>query len=377
MSKAAKSQIDTFSKTQRISITKFAVIVMLASLPVHSVAAPKCELYFGSSIINKITAPIKNLGSRFGFKPKSSVELTEQQATELAEFINKDEFRRPYGVSRGTNPMFWYMWDLTPPEIKETIILILDSSQQKNLRDLRGNILEVLEKNKITSDKQDSFFETLVSAWGDKFLLHENSSETFAQWITEGHQKFLEDVRQNKVSPDGLRKIIERSLQYKNANDNWDKHAGVNTLKIKRIDNQDMVEIKDKWYKCQIDAANNNIKILVPRDLVRRAAWNPLYTEVLTKKIAEGARPLKYYDGFLAANAYFYLSDGNHRFHIDTRPEVWIQMSYPAKTASYRISFDAMGIRQPDIEVLHKFNTGESSLTDLIGPEAAKLFFFH
>lgn len=376
MSKAEKSQFDTLTEIKGLSVLKFAVVLTLALSPLQTLAAPKCELYFGSSLISKLTSPIKSISSHLGFKPKNIIELSEQQAMDLNEFIDKEDFRKPYGVSRGTNPMFWYMWDIAPPNVKETMSLIMDSAP-KDLQGMRKHILKIREKNKISNHKQESFFETAIAAWGDKFLIEKNSPQTFSQWMNEGHQKYLEDVRQNKILPAELKQTIETGLQYKNANQFWDTLAGVNTLKIKRADNQDMVEIKDKWYKCQIDAAKNSIRILVPRDLVKRAAWNPLYTEVLTKKLADGSRPLKYYDGFLAANAYFYLSDGNHRFHIDTRPEVWIEMSYPAKTASYRISFDAMGITQPSIEALHKFNTGESSLTDLIGPEAAKLFFFH
>jgi hypothetical protein len=109
---------------------------------------------------------------------------------------------------------------------------------------------------------------------------------------------------------------------------------------------------------------------LIPQTLERYQLWNGI------KKLAEGARPLNFYDGFLGANAYFYLSDGNHRFAIDTRPEVWIEMSYPAKSSSYRITFDAMGIPQPSIENLLKFNNNEISLADLIGEDLSKAFLF-
>ena len=110
--------------------------------------------------------------------------------------------------------------------------------------------------------------------------------------------------------------------------------------------------------------------------MVGRAAWNPIYTEGLKAKIASGQRKLAQYPAFLATNGIFYLSDGNHRYILDDRPEVWLEMSYPARTASMSNSFDAIGLAQPSIEKLVSLQKGEITLEDLIGPaNAAKIIY--
>ena len=90
-----------------------------------------------------------------------------------------------------------------------------------------------------------------------------------------------------------------------------------------------------------------------------------------------GERPLSVYPGFIGADANFYLSDGNHRFAVDQRPEVWVELGYPALNSSLPITFDALGISQPSVEQKLQLMNGEISLVDLIGAVLAQKFFYH
>jgi hypothetical protein len=361
MTKDAIAQFDTSIKLYMIAF------VFLLSLSAHS--AEKCESYFKPNFIARLNQKFINLSSR------DTLELSQSQISDLKKILTHEEFKKPYGMPpRGSSPMFWYIWEITPLTIKETITYIIEKSPQ-NQRDLRKNINSVLEKNGLNENKFDSFLETIISTWSD-YVQFNTNPKSFSDWVKTEYSSYLEQIRSGEISVSDLKQSYRLGLNYRKASKAWGTQIGVSTLKTKTENNQSFVQIKDQWYKCQIDAQDKSIKILVPRELVRRAAWNPLYTEVLTKKLASGAKPLKQYPGFLAANAYFYLSDGNHRFAIDTRPEVWIEMSYPAQSSSYGITFDAMGIRQPSVENLLKFNNNEISLADLIGEDLSKAFIF-
>jgi hypothetical protein len=65
------------------------------------------------------------------------------------------------------------MCKTTPLTIKETITYILENSPQ-NLRGLRKNLNTVFKKNGLSEIKQDSFFEIVVSTWGDYLESNKN-----------------------------------------------------------------------------------------------------------------------------------------------------------------------------------------------------------
>lgn len=348
------------------NVKLFAVFLLLA----HPCAEAKikCETLFNPKPPG-FAERIKGIFTR-----KAPQTLTSDQALELKEFSVSDLNIRPYGLGRGTqDPLFMFIWSQIPQSKKTALIDLFENGPQE-FKKFRSAISEQLTQHQIESTSSTTYLDLLFSNWGDHLNSTSGTILVFSDWMTLLERQYLQRLNAGEFRVHDLKIKFEQALQFKNAGNYWKSVLGVHVLPVKTEGSQHFVLVNGTWLKAQID--KNSIGILTPRSMIGRAAWNPIYSEVLQAKIANGHQQLKKYPAFLATNGTFYLSDGNHRFILDTRSEVWLEMSYPAKTASMSISFDAIGLPQPSIEKQLKLMNKELTLEDLIGEViAAKLIY--
>lgn len=355
------SHFDTLKKLKLI-----ALFVLL----IHPCADAKikCEALFN---------PKAGFGEKIRtlFSRKAKVQLTAEQALELKEFLASHLNIKPYGMGRGTHdPLFIFIWSQIPPQKKLALIFLFENSPQEFMK-YRNAITELLSEHQLENSSSATFLELLYSNWGE----HLNGTApklSFSDWMTQLEYNFNQRLNSGEFRSQDLKLKFEQGVQFKNAGSFWQYLYGVQVLPTRVENTQNLILVNGTWLKAQIDKGKNTIRILAPRHMIGRAAWNPIYSEVLQAKMTNGHRQLSEYPAFIATNGTFYLSDGNHRFILDTRAEVWLEMSYPAKTSSMSVSFDAIGLSQPPVEKQLALMNKEITLEELIGhANAAKLIY--
>lgn len=272
------------------------------------------------------------------------------------------------------DPLFFHFMNQLSPAKKESLLLLFEQASN-HPKKFRGELNDLLEFNGIKPPESSTMMEVLINNWFE----HLNQNEglvAFSTWLDQINKTYSQKIRQGELNPAELEQKFQYGLKLKAAADNWLSKHGVNTLPVKFENGTHWVQIKETWFKCSINEKTNSIRILVPREIISRAAWNPIYSEVVQKKLADGVKPPAQYPAFVGANGLIYPTDGNHRLIIDGRKEVWIEMSYPARTASFSNTFDAIGIPQPSIEKLLQFDNKEIDLPGLIGADSAARFIY-
>ncbi len=261
-----------------------------------------------------------------------------------------------------SDPMLWMIWRKLPQQAQSAIIRLLSYAQgnQSEIRKFTSRSLKEISENPSDSNL---FFEVILSRWLNDRINHEIN---FKDWLTQELDQFEQKLVEDGDLFDQLSSKLNWAQLATEASQSWSERAGVHRLNIVSRGRHSEVEILNSFYPVRLNTSQKSLKIRVPRNLIRVAAWNPIYHEVLVKKATEGFEQLAKYPGFLAADGYFYLSDGNHRFTLDQREFVWIEMSYPAQTSSMRITFDAIGLPQPSLENLILYYTRQINLNDLI-----------
>lgn len=266
--------------------------------------------------------------------------------------------------SRGSSddPMLLFIWMQLPAEAQQAMTRLL-SQATGSQREIRDYVVRSLSEISPAVSDSNLLFEEFLSTW----LNDRNGSDiNFQNWILKGTQQYDDNLKAKPYLLTELQVKYDWAKSATEASQNWSNKIGVHTINTFQKNGQNVIEINNLFYAVKVNEADHSIQIRIPRNRIRVAAWNPIYHEVLLKKVQQGGQPLKKYPAFLAANGYFYLSDGNHRFTLDTREEVWVEMSYPVRTSSMGITFDAMGLVQPSIEDLILYDQGEKSLVDII-----------
>lgn len=353
-------------ETLKTVLTTYLVALLLLSLfSQNSEAQIKCETLFKPTITQRILAPLSALNP---FSKKEQLVLSPEKVELLKALVQDSKLARPYGLRRGeSEPMLIMMWHELKPEHRDVIFEVLDDGPA-DFAKFRSHFSKILERHKIESDSSHSFLEHLLSNYADH-LKFQTPVKKFSNWMLDNVALFEARLKTGELNLQNLRSELQTAIQMKIVSDKWQSQYGVNALPVvKDAQNNIYVQLKsgDKL-TAKISSDLKTIKMLVPKSLIGRAAWNPIYSEVLQAKIAAGTKPPEVYDGFLATNGIFYLTDGNHRFILDSREKVWIQMSHPAKSSPMSVSFDAIGLKQPSVEVLMDFFNGKLTLEDLIG----------
>lgn len=351
------------------------ILALSLSLSQPAQSSVRCEQLFNTGLVGAITQQIIRLNPARLFSKKTILNLTQQQVIELDEFLQSDSFKRPYGMAPGTRePMFMFFWNSLPPG-KRDILSFVFESLTNSPKKFRMEFSDLLAANGLPKQKYSSMMEVLINNWHEHLSFAEKPL-SFNNWIESLNEIYQQRIRTAEINPSDLARKFELGGKQKNASDLWTTTHGVNMLPTKIEGGKHWVKVNETWLKCIINESDKSMRVLVPREMIRRAAWNPIYSEVLQKKISDGTKPLAHYPAFIAGNGVFYLSDGNHRFILDSRKEVWLELSYPAKTSPFSISLDAIGIAQPTIDKLLQFKNREIDLPGLIGEANAGLFIY-
>ena len=357
-----------------LNLFLFSVFFITLALPNHSFAQIKCEALFKPTLAQQLFTGIKSINP---FAKKIKLQLTSDEVTHLNELLSSSEFVRPYGLGRGEKEsLFLIMWNDLPEAKKNLIVKILDDGPAE-FKKVRPHLTKILNEHQLETGHSNSFFELVINNYTD-YLNFTTPAKKFSDWMKTSTDHFEGQLKSGDLNLHKLRSELQLGLQKKLVSERWQNSFGVNQLPVStdNLGNQ-FVTLKSgaKLRAAKYDAST--LKIEVPKAMVGRAAWNPLYSEVLQAKISAGGKPPEVYDGFLATNGVFYLTDGNHRFAaLENREKVWIKLSNPAKTASMAVSFDAIGLAQPSVEVLMDFFNGKLTLEDLIGgANAARIIY--
>lgn len=349
------------------TILRIALIALLLSAEGH--AASKCEKLFRPSITASLQNRLVSLNPLQLLSRKKNQFLTPEQVQELRAFLNSDLNVKPYGMGHGiSEPLFMYIWSLLPEPRKAAIVSLFESAPVK-LKKYRAHITENLSRHQLEAGSSNTYLEILFSNWGD-YLNQTSAPIAFGEWIKKLQHKQSLDLNAGIIKIQELKYRFNQGVQYQEATAYW-KRTGVIELPTRTENGLFYTNVNGRWLRSEVNVKNQSIRLLVPREIIGRAAWNPLYTNVLVAKMSSGQTSMKHYPAFLATNGIFYLTDGNHRFSLDSRPEVWVEMSFPVMTSSMSISFDAMGIPQPPVEKLVKLQMGEITLEDIIGKALA------
>lgn len=364
------------SETLKKAFSTYLVAALFLSVfSQNSHAQIKCEALFKPTLTQNILGKLSSINP---FAKKEKLQLSTEEVTHLNELLNTPEFIRPYGLGRGEKEsLFLIMWHDLPEAKRNLIVKVLDDGPAE-FKKVRGHLTDILNQHKLENGHSNSFFELVLSNYSD-YLNFATSPKKFSDWMQSSTDYFEAQLKSGELNLHTLRSDLQLGILKRQVNDRWQSQYGVNVLAVsKNSSGHLIVTLKSgEQLRAVVSSDGKTIKLEVPRTMVGRAAWNPLYSEVLVAKISSGKKPPEVYDGFLATNGTFYLMDGNHRFAaLETRDKVWIQMSNPAKTASMSISFDAIGLAQPSPEVLMDLFNGKLTLEDMIGgANAARILY--
>ena len=353
-------------KPSQIETLLFIVLLHLPPSTAH--AKLRCESLFKPSLTQSISQRLQILNPSRYFNKSPNLTLSALHIDALNELSAKPEWKRPYGMGRDENsPLFIFMWQNLKPEMREAISIVLDNAPTDQKK-FRNYLDEIYKANEISHPSGHTFLDSVISSWID-VVKFKKPNFSFSEWIKNIEQNFENRIRTGELNRQNIQMQFDKAKRFNEVQEEWHSRYGVFALEEKASEgNRRIIKLKSGHeLDAVVSSDGKSIKLKVPRNLVGRAAWNPIYTEVLQDKISKGVKPPEIYDGFLATNGTFYLTDGNHRFILDQRQEVWIRLSYPAKTASMSISFDAFGFSQPKVETLVEFFDGKKTLEDLIG----------
>lgn len=120
-------------------------------------------------------------------------------------------------------------------------------------------------------------------------------------------------------------------------------------------------------FRYEVKQQNNGVyHALVPRERVRHPAWNPLQSKNLIGIIQDRVPRPEIYLASVGHDGYFYLQDGNHRFHVlEHRPMVWVEIP-AARTMPWSHYLDTVGITQPQLSEISAIVQGHRTPMSLL-----------
>lgn len=323
---------------------------------------------------------VRNAGiALYGRLRRSKVEaafessFTSSERRALREFA--DGVMRPEMRSRESQaPFFLYiLFSETPAATRSALSRVLDSKLPFPSSGSRSEGIEkaydLFARVSGSSIRSGSFLETVLENW-----IYDTRSDfrSLARWMTDLETLYRKRESEGEFAKAQFHESLNSSRLRVAASEHWRETVSLSRLGID-ADTVGSEIFLDGHHLGSVVGIEGNVAILrVPRARIKRAAWNPLSSEVLRKKIEDGFPKVRAYEAFLAADGYFYLLDGNHRFYLDDRQEVSIKISRPIAISSLSTTLDAMGVPQPKIENLVLYHQGKLALENLIGEDVAK-----
>ena len=116
---------------------------------------------------------------------------------------------------------------------------------------------------------------------------------------------------------------------------------------------------------------NGEAILWVPASQVAHPAWNPLSETNLMYMARDRVPPPDAWPTSVGLDGKFYLQDGNHRFAISGKQEVWVRIAFPPRTEPLRIFLDTWGVTQPRMGDVVRLYRGETTIWEFL-PKHAK-----
>ncbi len=267
------------------------------------------------------------------------------------------------------NDIFLYIFfEKMSPESRAVLNQVLDSRRVYRTGDRIGEAYEMIRIVSGAPVKHASFLTVVIENWAHDTRLDQRS---FPQWMNELQASYRQRQWRGEFDSREFQERFLSAYQRTVSFEVWRQTFALSSFGIVPDAKGDLYI--GSRYLGRFESEKGDIVLLrVPRANIKRAAWNPISNTVILKKIESGFRRIQNYDGFLAADGYFYLSDGNHRFALDHRQEVVIKLSNPVSVSSLSDSLDAIGISQPSPDKLVLYQQGRLALEDLVGEAHAK-----
>lgn len=267
------------------------------------------------------------------------------------------------------NDVFLYLFfEKMSPEARAVLNQVLDSRRALRNGDRIGDSYEMIRVVSGTPVRYASFLSVVIENWAQDTRLDHRS---FPQWMNELQAAYRQRQWRGEFASRDFQERFWSAYQRTISFEVWRQTFALSSFGI-------FPNAKGELYigsrlLGRLESEKGDVVFLrVPRANIKRAAWNPISNSVILKKIQNGFRRVQSYDGFLAADGYFYLSDGNHRFALDHRQEVVIKVSNPVSVSSLSDSLDALGISQPKPDQLVLYQQGRLALEDMVGEAGAK-----
>ena len=335
----------------------------------------QCTSLFHASSTARVAEAARRFVPELLLPQRKGIVLDQIKRNDWSDLVLKDDFKKPYGMGRDAkNPLFFFIWNSLPEAKRDLLVLLLHESS-KNKKNFRADLNKLLAANRLTIPSSHTFVDVLINEWSD-YIKSIDSPLNVIDWLKELNNQLEIGLRDGKVSLNELASSYSFGLRASVAKENWQSVHGTFSLPVQHRDGKDWLGVQGKWFQAELNHTQKKVRVLVPRGLIKRAAWNPIYSEVLQQKIQSGTPPPAAYPAFVASDGHIYLSDGNHRFILDQRGEVWVEMGIPIRTVSLSVSFDALGIPQPSIEKIISFNEGAIDLAELAGADSNSKFFY-
>lgn len=151
----------------------------------------------------------------------------------------------------------------------------------------------------------------------------------------------------------------------------WDASAGEVLLEVHERGGKDFVRIGPDEYPARREG--NSIILEVPREKVAHPFWNPVAPEKVMNMARAGVKAPKRFETLLGYDGKFYLVDGNHRFQLDGRKIIPVEIA--PHSVNLRAMLDLIGVPQPnDPDQITRYVQGAVSWEDFVPAEKRKTF---
>lgn len=280
------------------------------------------------------------------FSPKKEYKLTKEEIEILFKELENWNQEEILSLHNRSELLFFHLFNESPPALKNFFLNFpTDAKKEESL------MKQIRDYGKAPMLERFFIFLKRRNPLGEL---------DFNKYLTMLEKKWKElPAFEIQKLEDEIRALSESARAYRRYEKNYFFNLSLKNPKEISIGNLNY-EIKKK---------KDVYWILVPREKIKRPAWNPL-THAQSQKIYNNPQisAPESYEVSIGLDGNFYLLDGNHRFHLkENREMIWVKVS-ELKTASLRIFLDLVGVPQPSEKILLELDRGNISPQDLLPP---------
>jgi hypothetical protein len=215
--------------------------------------------------------------------------------------------------------------------------------------------IEALKNSPRSQSERLEFKEQFLKALGFTHYQHNSMSRVIVEYVLRYDDRFIEpkEIEQGlsrlvKMSPvefSKLRAQVAKDMQEAKAA-HYYRSSFYKKLTLLKKENAMEIVVKNSTYKV-LEFDGKSVSFLVPKNKVRHPVWNPLEKPKLNSIIQNpSANPVpKAYRVAVGLDGFFYLEDGNHRFHLlENRDEIQVVIAWPARTLGISTYLDYIAV---------------------------------